>query len=152
MSREWRREFPKTIVRDGVAYDVLMSTPASRGWNAAVYVQRDRQLGSPRADNLVIVCIVDRSNRSHEERHDVKSAIEWLLSNMIPAEWGEIERQEHSLDRMAYFGGDMKDRLGVGAEAVGRVKDAVQAMETMLKAAERLYDMRSEPDHEQDER
>ena len=71
---------------------------------------------------------------------------------MIPAQWGEIERQEHSLDRMAYFDGDMKDRLEVGAEAVDRVKEAAQAMETMLKAAEKLFDMRSEPDDEQDER
>lgn len=139
---EWSREFFKTIKREGVEYELLANTPVNGGWNAAVYVQQDRRVGTVRRDDPVLVCIVDRANRSHEEGRDVEGAIDWLLSKMLFGEWRSMESNRLIVDRVMDSKQDLGERMRSGPSRAARhVRDAAEAAATLIDAAEMLHGM-----------
>lgn len=139
---EWRVEFFSQIERDGHVYDLWMSTPVSHGFNLAVYVCRRGRIGTPRPSQPVIVCVVDRSNRSHEEKCDPEYAAKLILFSKASWEWGMIDEQKKFFEDFGSNPDNIEAVLKSGAEPMGRIKDATSALSAMFDVVERLWDLR----------
>ena len=135
--KEWGCVFPITTKHAGVHYELLINTPMAFQKNLTVYVARPGQ--PDQSEKQVRTCIMYRREGEIWDSRTYDGAADWLLSNILPAEWGEVMRYEDSLDGLFYGGDSVCNRIDNYADTMKLVRDASTVVDVLYRTAAELH-------------